>query len=185
MILLPSVILTMPDGDNKEYMTWLYEEYHRLMYSVAWKYFSNPSDVDDVVSSSCLALMKKIDTLRGLEDSPLQYYIVTAVKNTALNALDKQKRLSQKVIHPSPEVMDHIASVDDMQAKIEINEELALVRAVIDTLPEKERLIMKMKFFHKLPDDVIAKKVGLSVHSIAKYVSRAREHIRKKIYLTK
>lgn len=184
-MLLPLVIVTMPDGDDKEYMTRLYEDYFKLMYSVAWKYFKNPSDVDDVVSSSCVALMKYITTLRRLNDAQLQSYITRSVRNTALNALDKQKRLNQKVIHPSPEIMEHIASTNDMLAQIELEEELMSVRTIIATLPEKERLVMKMKFLQGLSDDVIAERIGLSVNSIAKYVSRAREHIRKKLYINK
>jgi DNA-directed RNA polymerase specialized sigma24 family protein len=63
-----------------------------------------------------------------------------------------------------------------------LDEELDIVWEAISRLPEKEMLVMKMKFSLDLPDDVIADEVGLSVNSIPKYISRAREHIKEIIY---
>lgn len=49
MIMLPSVILAMPAGDDRNYMEWLYKEHYRLMFSTAWKIFKDKATVDDVV----------------------------------------------------------------------------------------------------------------------------------------
>ena len=37
MIILPSVILAMPVGDDRDYIEWLYREHHKLMLFTAWK----------------------------------------------------------------------------------------------------------------------------------------------------
>ena len=41
---------------------------------------------------------------------------------------------------------------------------------------------MHMKYALEFPDTVIAERVGLSVNSIRKYISRARDHIKAMIY---
>lgn len=39
------------DPDDKSYMIWLYEEFHRLMFSTARKYTSNQTDCEDIVQN--------------------------------------------------------------------------------------------------------------------------------------
>ena len=38
MLMLPMVIMTMEDEDNREYMTRLYRDYQALMLKTAWEY---------------------------------------------------------------------------------------------------------------------------------------------------
>ena len=52
MIIIPSIIITALDGQDREYMERLYTEHHCLMLSTAWRYFKEPSIVDDIVSDS-------------------------------------------------------------------------------------------------------------------------------------
>ena len=61
MISLPYVIAVMPEGENKDYMTWLYEQHYRLMYSIAWEYSKDRATVEDIVSDSVVALLQKIE----------------------------------------------------------------------------------------------------------------------------
>ncbi|MBE5772316.1 MAG: sigma-70 family RNA polymerase sigma factor [Clostridiales bacterium] len=182
MISLPYVIAVMPEGENKDYMTWLYEQHYRLMYSIAWEYSKDRATVEDIVSDSVVALLQKIETLRPMERNKLSAYIVTTVRNTALNHCDKQQRINSHVIHTDIEVMSRVPDRQDIEKKIVLDEELDIVWEAISRLPEKEMLVMKMKFSLDLPDDVIADEVGLSVNSIPKYISRAREHIKEIIY---
>ena len=66
--------------------------------------------------------------------------------------------------------------------KVELVDELARVWQAIRQLPEKEQQVMYLKYAVELPDEIIAERVGLSVNSIRKYISRAREHIKKMVY---
>ena len=95
MVLMPIVILAMPFGEDRDFMESLYRKYHRLMYSTAWKYLKESVAVEDVVSDSCVALMKKIPTLRTLDHNKLAVYIVSTVRNTSINAINKQTRINQ------------------------------------------------------------------------------------------
>ena len=83
MIMLPNAILVMPYGDDRDYIEWLYKQHHKLMFFTAWKIFRDEATVDDVVSESCVALIKNISTLRGLERNKLRVYIVSSVTAVA------------------------------------------------------------------------------------------------------
>ena len=182
MIILPSVILAMPAGDDRDYMTWLYEQHHRLMFATAWKYTRDKQAVEDIVSDSCVALIKKIPVLREMERDKLRAYIIAAVRNTALNHLDKQQRAKAHIVPVADEKMNQLPDGADIQRRVELKEELADVWAAISSLSDTEQRVMQMRYSQDLSDEEIASRLGVSTDSIRKYVSRARAHIRAIVY---
>lgn len=180
MIILPTVILAMPEGDDRAYMEWLYKQHHRLMFSIAWKAARDRALIDDIVSESCLALIRNVSTLRTLERGQLRAYIVSTVKNTTLNLACKQQRLDA---HVASEEVQAVADDCDVAKQVELEAELECVWNAIMQLPEKERQIMRMKYLMNMLDDDIAQAVGLSESSIRKYIGRAREHIKAIVYV--
>ena len=78
------------DPDDKSYMIWLYEEFHRLMFSTARKYTSNQTDCEDIVQNALVGLMQKISKLRQFDRCILTAYIVSTVRNAAINYLRQQ-----------------------------------------------------------------------------------------------
>ena len=182
MIILPNVILAMPAGDDRDYMEWLYKHHCKLMFSTAWKIFRDEATVDDVVSESCVALIKNIPTLRSLEHNKLRVYIVSTVRNTALNFFDKQQRLNSHVAGEESEAIATVADDFDVEKKVLLEDELKRVWRAIAQLPVKEQQIMRMKYVMEMPDEKIAKEVGLAPSSIRKYIGRAREQIKAIVY---
>lgn len=57
------------------------------MYSIAYKYVSDILTVDDIVQDSIVSLYGKIDILKPMPDKVLAGYIVSTVRNTAINRL--------------------------------------------------------------------------------------------------
>ena len=178
MIILPLVISSMPQGEARDYMAWLYREHHRLMFATAWKYFRDKHTVEDIVSDSCVALMKNIDTLRGLDRIKLRAYIVSAVKSASLDYIDKSQRRAKYVIHASDEAMRTVSDKTDVQQEVALRQEVADVWSAIAKLGYKEQRIMQLRYSQGLTDQEIARKLNLSEESIRKYVSRARAHIK-------
>lgn len=163
-------------------MEGLYRDYHKLMYATAWKHINDPFLVEDVISDSCVALMRNISTLRRLDHKKLCAYIVTAVRNTSISALNKQSRLDHIFGSDDDAIVDTLPDSEDFVQRIILEEELATVMRVIESLPEKEQMVMKMKYSLELSDEVIAEQVGISVNSIRQYVSRARKRIKAALY---
>ena len=55
--MIPSIILAIEDDDDREFMTWLYKQYQRLMYREILKIVQETWDVDDIMQS----LFGKVD----------------------------------------------------------------------------------------------------------------------------
>ena len=182
MIILPVAILAMPEGYDRQYMEILYRQKHRLMFATAWRYFNTPAEVEDVVSDSCLALIKNLPTIRGLECNKLNAYIVSIVKNTAINHINARRRRERVFSNVDDEAVMDTSDGLNVERKVELEEELEQVTHAIEQLSQNERDVMRMKYFMEMDDEAIARETGLSVNSIRQYVVRARKHIKAALY---
>ena len=163
--------------EDVEYYTQVYNDYYKLMYSVAWKYADDCNMVEDIVSDSNLALMRRIDVLRGIAPDKLQAYITTTVKNMAVNYHRKKKTARKRLA--VYELAEQVEATDtDLLLQIEIKEEYQSLLRSMHSLTRKERSILCMRFFMQLSTREIANMVGLSPSSIRTYICRSRQKIR-------
>lgn len=182
MLIIPSVILAIISDEDRDYMEWLYREHHRLMYQIALKYCQDQMEIQDIVSDACVALIDKIDKLRYLERAKLRLYIFATVRNTAIDHFRKRRRLDEHFFHLSEAVDNQMTDGFDVEKRIELQEELGKVMRAICELPEKEQIVMRLKYSVGLSDVEIAEAVGLAPNSVRKYVERARDHIKSQLY---
>ena len=78
--MFPLVLMTVMDDDDRNYMITIYEQYQWLMLVTARRYVQTSYDQEEIISEACLALIKKIPTLRTLESKKLSAYIATTVR---------------------------------------------------------------------------------------------------------
>ena len=90
--MLPLVIMAIEDEDDKAFMTWLYLQYRRLIYSEVRKITGNTDEVEDLLQSVVEKLIEKLSLLRGMEQNKLVNYIISTAKNTAYNSLRGKDR---------------------------------------------------------------------------------------------
>ena len=90
--MLPLVIMAIEDEDDKAFMTWLYLQYRRLIYSEVRKITGNTDEVEDLLQSVVEKLIEKLPLLRGMEQNKLVNYIISTAKNTAYNSLRGKDR---------------------------------------------------------------------------------------------
>ena len=63
--MLPLVILAIEDENEKAFMTWLYLQYRRLIYSEVRKIVGNTDEAEDLLQSVVEKLIEKVSLLRG------------------------------------------------------------------------------------------------------------------------
>lgn len=178
MFAMPIVILSMAEGEDRNFMEQLYHAHDCLMFFVARQQLERAEDVSESVSRACLSLMGKIPLLRTMEPHRRAAYVAATVHNACLDLLmERSRRESHSVAfdeaHPEP-----ASNAVSVERKFELEAQLDCVIRAIDRLPEKERQVMRMKYLLELDDEEIARRVGLSVSSLRKYISRARVRLR-------
>lgn len=97
---------------SQEFITQIYKKYDRLMLFTAKKYLMDLQECEDAVQESLLKLMSRIELLRTLEEPVLTSYVVTTVRNTAINILRRQKRDAQNITSFTESVEESIIEPD-------------------------------------------------------------------------
>lgn len=94
-MMIPIVIMAIESDDDRAYMTDVYLKHRALMLKVAWRYTNDESQVDDIVSESCVALIRHLDSLKTMEEKTLRIYITTTVKIKRLISIGRDREKSR------------------------------------------------------------------------------------------
>lgn len=176
--MLPIIISTLEDTQEREFMARLYEEYERLFFSTALKYAPTHHDAEEIVQDSLVNLIKKVTTLKQLERCTLVAYIVSTVRNTAINHLRKAGRikLAETDIDDQSETIDPQLSLDDLLILRERQQKLA---ATWLNVPEDDRMLLEGKYLLGLSDGELAELAGCKSNSVRIKLTRARRNALK------
>ena len=89
--MLPLIIMAIEDENDKEFMTRLYLQYRRLIYSEIRKITGEWDEAEDLVQTVVEKLLEKLPLLQGMERDKLVNYIISTARNTAYNSLRGKK----------------------------------------------------------------------------------------------
>ena len=98
------MIAALEEPRERDYMEPLYEENRRLFFATARKYAADGHDAEEIVQDSLVRLMGKVDILQEMKRCTLASYLVSTVRNTAINHLRKQSRQQGRTIPYEEEV---------------------------------------------------------------------------------
>ena len=169
---LPILAITQPD--DRAFMEQLYVDYSALMYAQALKVLRSRTAAEDCVSDALVALIKKISLLRTMECSILKAYVVITVRNTAINALRKQKR--QPVADVPLEIIPE-PQTRSVEARFMSQSQIEWLKEAIRQLPARESMALMMRYFQQLEMSEIAGQMGCSESSVRSLLSRGRKRL--------
>lgn len=165
-------------SEDEDFILSIYYEYARLMYFTARQYIAMKDSQNDIVQESLLHLIRNITTLRGLDPSALSIYIVTTVRNAAIDYLKKEKQIQEHTVEIDDESVEYLESpdptLDELMGEIESRERLV---SALNRLPEDERLLLERKYFLCHSDKELARHFKCKPSSIRMKLTRARRHM--------
>ena len=153
-------------------------EHKGLMYGVALAYLRNREDAQDAVNDAIIRLIPKVSELRGKDRSVLRPYIVSTMKRTALNIIRKKKTVRERMHSAGMEEMEAYADQKaDVDTAVIANSTSAELRKAVERLTDRERTVLRLKYFEGWSDADIAQWLGLAESSSRVYLVRARRHM--------
>ena len=182
MLMLPMVIMTMEDEDNREYMTRLYRDYQALMLKTAWEYSQDSATVEDIVSDSCVSLIQHLNQLKAMDKPALRAYIVITVRNKALDDLRRQALRRKKFVTMDENTLDSLEETTSFERKLSLRQEMETVREAIATLPADEQDVLRMKFFRHMTDKEIAACMEIAENRVRVLIMRSRKKLKQMLY---
>lgn len=164
----------------------------RLVVYIAKKFESSGVNIEDLISIGTIGLIKAVNTFSPEKNIKLATYASRCIENEILMHLRKIASQKMEVSLDEPlntdwdgnELMlsDVLGSDgDEINREMEEEDEKRILLKVIDSLPERERIIIDMRFGlgdkEELTQKQVADKLGIS----QSYISRLEKRIIKRI----
>ena len=181
----------LADGDEKAREKLIVHNLRLVVY-IAKKFENSGVNIEDLISIGTIGLIKAVNTFSPEKNIKLATYASRCIENEILMHL--RKIASQKVEISLDEPLNTdwdgnelmLADVlgsdgDEINREIEEEDEKRILLQVIDTLPEREKEIIDMRFGlgekEELTQKQVADKLGIS----QSYISRLEKRIIEKI----
>ena len=156
--MIPFVVATIEDMDDRDFMESLYYSYKRLMYSEIRKIVHDTWDVEDVLQNTLIRLIKKIPLLRTLGRDQLVNYIISTARNTARNHIRDNKRATEFAFDESIDSLDAAKTADHALEHLELVEMMQAVSRMTMRELLQERSLLTDRFpeldeaLHRVPN---------------------------------
>lgn len=164
----------------------------RLVVYIAKKFESTGICVDDLVSIGTIGLIKAVNTFSPEKNIKLATYASRCIENEILMFLRKSSQHRNDISIDEPLNIDwdgnelHLSDIlgtdeDTVNSSIEDDAEKAVLRETVASLPQRERIIMEMRFGMKTGKEMTQKEVADVIGISQSYISRLEKKIIKKL----
>ena len=145
-------------------------------YRVAYYLLESEEDAEDALQELYLKLWAARSGLSGVQNPPA--YGISMLKNICIDRI--RKRMVRKA-----EPLDKVPHPEDThtESRTDIKDALRYLLQEMEKLPDKQRMVIRMRAFEGLEYEDIARRTGLSEVYIRVLVTMARKTLRSKIRL--
>ena len=141
------------------------QTYSSMVYKIAYRYVSDPTDAEDVYSETFLNYFKKDREFESEEHR--KAWLIKVTINCAKELLGSRTY--------DAELNEEIAGGEDFSAP---SDEVLALREAIGKLPEKQREVVCLFYLQDLPVRQIAEMLDMNENTVKVTLSRAREKLR-------
>jgi len=168
-------------GDQQAYQQ-LVDKYQRALHFHILKLVRNRDVVDDLVQE---AFLKAFDCLNSYNRQyAFSTWIYRIATNHTIDYLRKKKLSTLSIDEPvqgkdgdmQMELTDEAASTD---REVIEKQRRKMVRDAVEALPEKYRLVVRMRHMQEMSYEEIAEELGLPLGTVKAHIFRARELLNK------
>ena len=159
--MLSMAIAAIENEGDRALVEALYTDYYALMLRKAQSMVRERQAAEDVVEAVMLRLIERIDLLRGCNRPSLRSYLVTCVRNEAIDRIRRAGRT--RSLDDTGERLEQLPDESPRAEAGLIREEQirAVVRA-LEALDDRERLALRMKYYDRMTEAAIARLFGMS-----------------------
>jgi len=167
------IIQLVKDG-SQDALTILFDRYHRLVFSVAFKIVRDPGEAEEVVQTVFLDIFRaaaKFDARKGM----LRVWILQYAYHRALH---RRRHLVANHFYRWEELE---AAIEDGSSRALSNqglEAMRLAEQILNQLKPRQRAVLELTYFEGLTAEEIATRLGESVHAVRHDLHRSLAALR-------
>lgn len=141
------------------------------MYRLALRLLISKDSAEDATQEVLLKLWNRKNKLKDYAN--IEAFVMTVTKNYCLDQLKSKQNNNLKIVHTNYESQERSAF-----DQLETNDRLKQISAILETLPEQQRLIFQLRDIEEYEYNEIAKVMDMHETAIRVALSRARKKIR-------
>ncbi len=160
----------------------------RLVVYIARKFETHCAGVEDLISIGTIGLIKAVNTYKIDKNIKLATYASRCIENEILMFLRKTSSRKTEISIDEPLNIDWDGNelllsdvlgsdANEVGSKIESEDERKMVLRLVDSLPERERIILKMRFGFSSANEFTQKEVADKLGISQSYISRLEKRI--------
>ena len=157
---------------NAEEFKRLYYPFHPKLYRIAFALLNNADDAEDILQDTYYKLWSKRMELTGIVQP--EAFCVSMVKNLCLDFL----RAPGNRMNNEPVELVKITTESTPEQELESREKMRQVEAMIEQLPEKQRIVIQMRGCGNCSLEEIETATGESAANVRVLLSRARKTLK-------
>lgn len=166
------------EEDSFELLISLYSDHYKL-----WRYKTsqilNIDDIEDVIHDVFMKILSShLDFLKTLSKPKQIGYIAKALENESLKRIASNRKT---VAVEDPESYQEGSFKYDPLHIFEQQDTYAAFGRAFERMPQKQQDVIYLKFFEDLPDEEIAKRLGVQPASLRSLLSRARRALKEEM----
>ena len=173
--MIACIISAIENENDREFMKRLYLNYYSLMYKKARSILPSGYDAEDAVESAILRLIDRIEALKNCSKVSLRAYLLSCARNAAIDQLRRRKK--DYSFDDVNEQLERISDDTPVDSALIRTEQIQSVVRALKTLPDRERELLKMKYFNEMNDQEIADLLGISRDNLRTRLNRARRKL--------
>ncbi len=147
--------------------------YKDKLFRLAKRLLVSTEEAEDAVQEVYLKLWKGRERIENYKNP--EAFAVTMTKNYCLDRLKSKQASNLKIVH------SNFQNGENLQKKVEANDGVNLVFRIMDTLPEKQRMVLQLRDVEQFEFDEIAEMLESNETAIRVTLSRARKAVREQL----
>ncbi|MGC1463233.1 MAG: sigma-70 family RNA polymerase sigma factor [Terracidiphilus sp.] len=164
-------LLDRVQAGDQQAMTDIFDQYGRMVYSVALRVLGDPGHAEDVMQEVLFKVWREPSTFLAGRGS-LGAWLAVMTRNKAIDALRRRK--------PTDPVEDVVLiSATNLASEVERNSTIERVRRVLKGLPAEQQMSMELAYFEGLSHSEIASRTGDPLGTVKTRIRTALTSLRK------
>ena len=145
----------------------LYDEFPQMV-RIARRYVHDHAAAEEVVQEAFMRFNRAFG--RSVVRNP-KAYLRMAVRNVAVSWIRREIRSEDRLPlqQPSPSSVEEVCVLQS---------EFAAVRRQCETLPQRQRQVLHLRYWHDMCEAEIARHMGISAGAVKTHAHRARQTLR-------
>jgi RNA polymerase sigma-70 factor (ECF subfamily) len=161
----------MERGPGSRAFAELVREHQSMVFSIACHFLRDRSLAEEIAQDVFLQLYRNLESLES--EAHVAFWLRRVTSNRCVDYVRRRQRRPETSLDDGPEPRNVEASCDPMLSR--------KLRALVQSLPEKPRLVMILRYQEDLMPEEIARTLDMPVRSVKSILHRSLAMLREKM----